>query len=183
MLGIEDYGDSDSDSEPSLSGTSKQTTVVIPKSTKTQRGPKKITIPLPPISNAHDDIHEAEDERPPKKRKTGGAKSSSLISMLPIPKQGNPMAQTRDGGTEPGLNFRDSTSTLRIPLSVDEEAAPLGYPHLTPAATLFHPTSVSKGRKNISLEETNIKPVSATPEQVISPPVDFFSLSGCHHTF
>jgi len=184
MLGIEDYGDSDSDSEPSLSGTSKQTTAVLPKTTKTQRGPKKITIPLPSISNAHD-IQEVENERPQKKRKTGEASSSSLLSMLPTPKQDNPIPQTRPilgGGTGPGLKFQASTSTLEISPSPDQEAASLDNSHRTPS-TQFRPTSVSKGRKNISLEETTFKPMSATPEQVISPPVDFFSLGACHHTF
>lgn len=183
MLGIEDYG-SDSDSEQGLPDTSKRTTVVSSKTAKTPRGPKKITISLPSISNTHD-ILEAEDERPAKKQKTGGAGSSSLLSMLPFPKQVNLIPQTQrilGGGTGPGLKFHASTPTLEGSLSVDQEAAPLDDPYLPPA-TLFRPTSVSKGRKNISLEETNIKPTGAIPKEARSPAVDFFLLGGCRLTF
>lgn len=174
MLGIEDYG-SDSDSEQSLPDIS--TTVVSPKTTKTLRGPKKITISLPSISNTHD-ILEAGDERPAKKQKTGGAGSSSLLSMLPLPKQVNLVPQAQrvlGGGTGPGLKFHASTSTMNGSPSVDQEATSQDVCYVEPA-TLFRPTSVSKGRKNISLEETSIKPTDAIPKETTSAALDFFSL-------
>ncbi|KIM49077.1 hypothetical protein M413DRAFT_15276 [Hebeloma cylindrosporum] len=181
MLGIEDYG-SDSDSEQSLPDIS--TTVVSPKTTKTLRGPKKITISLPSISNTHD-ILEAGDERPAKKQKTGGAGSSSLLSMLPLPKQVNLVPQAQrvlGGGTGPGLKFHASTSTMNGSPSVDQEATSQDVCYVEPA-TLFRPTSVSKGRKNISLEETSIKPTDAIPKETTSAALGFFSLGGCSLIF
>ena len=175
MLGIEDYG-SDSDGEPGLPDTSKQATVASSKTKTTLRGPKKITISLPSSSSTQN-IPEVEDERPAKKRKTGGAGSSSLLSMLPVPKQVNPIPQTQHilgGGTGPGLKFHTSMESL----PVDQEPASLDDSYLTPVP-LFRPTSVSKGKRNISLEETSIKPIDAIPEEARSPAVDFFSLGRC----
>jgi len=176
MLGIEDYG-SDSDGEPGLPDPSKQTTVASSKTKKTPRGPKKITISLPSSSSTHN-IPEVGDERPAKKRKTGEAGSSSLLSMLPLPKQVNPIPQTQHilrRGTGPGLK---SHRSMEEPLPVDQEPASLDDSYLTPAP-LFRPTSVGKGRRNISLEETSIKPTDAIPEETRSPAVDFFSLGRC----
>lgn len=192
MLGIEDYG-SDSDSGPDTSNvpsTSSSTVKSAPKPAKPQRAPKKITIALPTISaSKDDDTKEPEDDdRPVKKRKTG-AGSSSLLSMLPTPKQSNPVPQAQPrvlgGGSGRALNFNAAPRTFETDTAnndVEQESYASTKAEDTPKeetsspAVLFRPTSVAKGRKNISVEETDLNQARSQPARAHAPAVDFFSL-------
>ncbi len=78
-----------------------------------KRGPKKITIGLPSLSGENS---KDADERPPPAKKArieSGAGASALLSMLPAPKNKNPvMTQERmlGGGRGPGLVFHTGSS-------------------------------------------------------------------------
>ncbi|KAF8163337.1 mitotic checkpoint regulator, MAD2B-interacting-domain-containing protein [Crassisporium funariophilum] len=187
MLGIEDYGsdsDTPSSANPSFPATL-GTTKVVAKSSKTQRVPKKITIALPSLPLAQDEGDEnPEYERPAKKQKTG-AGSSSLLSMLPGPKQKGvmPIREQRvlGGGSGRGLNF-----STALPQDRERESYSSGRVSDIPQAEItfsesvnlvLKPTHVAKGRKNISLEETNInQPVKNQTQASTTPANDFFSL-------
>ncbi len=205
MLGIEDYGsDDDSDRSDSLQPLQKESTERPSKSvskvltSKPQRAPKKIAISLPSISALKDDSEKeaAEDDRPQKRRKVG-AGVSSLLSMLPTPKESNPMPPTQrvlGGGSGRALDFAKISSDNsshsvtvgneksyvdEIPISAETTSS-------TPS-TLFRPTSIAKGRSNISVEETSLnRPnqavLAATTKSLAPsrPPAassDFFSFS------
>ena len=140
MLGIEDYG-SDSDVSDS------------PKHNppKAKRAPKKITISLPSLP-VTEGAENSEDERPVKKRRTG-AGTSSLLSMLPMPKQ-KTLPQSRN-------------HELTTQASESQDAPPA-----------FMPSSLGKGKKNISVEGVNVNQTSQPrhpPET--APAADFFALS------
>ncbi|KAH9484247.1 hypothetical protein JR316_0003727 [Psilocybe cubensis] len=191
MLGIEDYG-SDSDTAPDTTNapsTSASAPKTAPKPTvKPQRPPKKITIALPTMSaSKDDDAKESEDnDRPVKKRKTG-AGSSSLLSMLPTPKQSNPVPQAQPrvlgGGSGKALNFNATARTSdaeSTDANLEQEAytsSRVEQPEedTSSASVLFRPTSVAKGRKNISVEETSLAQIKFKPA-TSAPAVDFFSL-------
>ncbi|CAK5277687.1 unnamed protein product, partial [Mycena citricolor] len=85
-LGLGDYG---SDSEDG--GSDAETPVVAAKAapikvTKVQRAPKKIAIALPVLEAAGEE-QEGAEERPTKRRRVEGVGKSTLLSMLPAPKQ------------------------------------------------------------------------------------------------
>ncbi|KAF5330431.1 hypothetical protein D9619_005623 [Psilocybe cf. subviscida] len=217
MLGIEDYGsDSDSGSRPnSPKPSAKQpaSSTSQAKATKPQRAPKKFTIALPTVLSSQNDDRDNESpdhDRPSKKRKTG-AGVSSLLSMLPTPKEKNPVSQPErvlGGGTGPGLNFRsapkpsvnDSSSFLEttygddeMPLTQQPQESDSVVPEVTTvplSSTLFRPTHVAKGKKNISLEESNANQPNRTSSQVTpkppsvpaAPAADFFSFSSLKPT-
>lgn len=192
MLGLDDYG-SDSDTSPPGSPKAPAKVVKpvshIPK--KPQKAPKKFSIALPAPKEVNAGEDEREDDRPAKKRKTG-AGVSSLLSMLPTPKSSNPLPTPQrvlGSGAGPGLKFRTQTSNEvfvapKIDMEKEEFTTELIPPEPSDpiSATLFRPTSVAKGRKNISVEEHNInqttaKPSSAPAKPVSSAPaIDFFSL-------
>lgn len=171
-LGLEDYGsdadsdndnDNDNDNEtPKLKLTPK------PSNVKAKR-PKKISIGLPTLTaEADEDL----DERPPAKkpRLGSGAGSSSLLSMLPAPKQKAPILPPPErvlgGGRGPGLVFN-----MPVETTGESESDP------TSSAFLL-PPSLKKGRANISLEESSrTKPAPPLPPS--APVVDFFSLGPC----
>jgi hypothetical protein len=174
MLGLVDYGsDSDTDHQPP------------PPAKKTQRPPKKIAITLPALKDASADESE-EPERPVKRRKTG-AGASSLLSILPTPKQANilPASQQVLGGGK-GSSFAFRTQPpLPDTIIGDHKALPssadLGQAPDVPAqstATLFRPLSLAKGKKNLSVEEPGINHIAKPPTQTSlpTPNVDFFSL-------
>ncbi|KAF9564609.1 hypothetical protein CPC08DRAFT_741341 [Agrocybe pediades] len=193
MLGIEDYG-SDSDSDTSKTPqVSKPLPVKAPASKAQKPAKKKITIALPSLSSASNDEPDAEPERPAKKQRTG-AGVSSLLSMLPAPKEKNPVVDKQSqrvlgSGAGPGLNFRSTPSlqSANIPSHpTSEQEKPEAQPTepttaeestTSSSSILFRPTSLAKGKKNISLEETytpqpNLAPPPSNPTQE----VDFFSL-------
>ncbi|KZP19474.1 hypothetical protein FIBSPDRAFT_932785 [Athelia psychrophila] len=205
MLGIEDYGSDASDTEldhqPTSTAPSKPLpgglSLPPPKSAsalslpapKTKRAPKKITIGLPSLPDHPRE--EEEDERPAAKkpRLGSGAGASSLLGMLPAPKQKVPVLAAPErvlgGGKGPGLVFNTSRAkTIYTPSVVeDNDAASTSLEPTTaeePAQSssmAFLPPSLKKGRSNISLEEGGMpsKP-SAAPKASAAPAVDFFSL-------
>ncbi|TFK42546.1 mitotic checkpoint regulator, MAD2B-interacting-domain-containing protein [Crucibulum laeve] len=206
MLGIEDYGsgsENDSDQEsapvvskPKTSPTSNNPKLSLPPS-KTKR-PKKITIGLPNLPlPKHDNVDDLEEDRPPAKRPrtTAGAGASSLLSMLPAPKQKNPALPPPErvlgGGKGPGLVF--NTSRQPSVTSKDDkfehggvefgdEPVESGSAGMSGSANSdnstasfsFLPPSLAKGRSNISLEEEKPKAHALNPSS--APAVDFFSL-------
>ena len=158
MLGIEDYAsDSDEPKESFISGISNP-------SSKTKRAPKKFTISLPSLPVA-DSAENSEDEKPAKKRRTG-AGTSSLLSMLPTPKQNSVnQSQVAIGGTKTEiLDHKSGTQA-----SKDQDASPLP---LSSSLSLL-PSSLGKGKGNISVEEVNIRQAAQSRH---SPATDFFAL-------
>ena len=156
MLGIEDYASDSDASEPKesfISGSSNP-------SSKTKRAPKKFTIALPSLP-ATDSAEDSKDERPAKKRRTG-AGTSSLLSMLPKPNQNSVnQSQVNIGGTK--------TETLGTQASKDLDAPPLPFS----SSLSLMPSSLGKGKGNISVEEVNINQAAQSRH---SPATDFFAL-------
>jgi proline-rich protein PRCC len=210
MLGIEDYGSDDENDRdqsedattdvrlskttlvlPPPSNSSKKTTQVPPS--KPKRAPKKITISLPELPAGPDD--DIDEEKPPAKkpRLGAGAGSSSLLAMLPAPKQTQPTAPQPErilgAGRGPGLIFNSSRPsqlmTSSSPLlegKYDEmDDAAHGLPSVSPdtqttSAISLRPTSLGKGRSNISVEEGKAPSKKAPPNLSSAPVVDLFSL-------
>lgn len=223
MLGVEDYGsDSDSDREtpqvsatsahktapsvpaaksglslppPSASGSSKPSGLSLPAPKK--RAPKKITIGLPalPGEPKDDDLN----DRPPpakKARLEAGAGASALLSMLPAPKNKNPVLPQPErmlgGGRGPGLVFQARPAPARSATVEDAEEeeihenseVPLGggimeeVKEEKPAQSLpFLPPSLAKGKANVSTEERHtISKAAAAAAKSAAPAIDFFSL-------
>jgi proline-rich protein PRCC len=189
MLGLDDYG---SDSDSSRPGSPRAGTTFHKSLPKSRRAPKKITIALPTISSK-DDNEEEDFERPAKKRKTAGV--SSLLSILPTPKQSIPVPPQRvlgRGFKGRGLAVRsqsctESTTLAETTAQGDETeststASKADDLSKNPSTTLFRPTSLAKGRKNISVEEHSInqprteKPPLQKPSTSSEPAVDFFSI-------
>ncbi|KAK0483658.1 mitotic checkpoint regulator, MAD2B-interacting-domain-containing protein [Armillaria novae-zelandiae] len=179
MLGLEDYG-SGSESEweteaktqasssinsQSLKPQSKTTSIALPPRTK-----KRVAISLPSLKPVKDDGDEQVVSRPAAKkpRLESGARTSSLMSMLPAPKQKNPVSPPLErvlgGGTGQALSFNTPPSAP----PTDEEAPAPSIP--------FLPPSLAKGRSNISLEKDRPKPPARTPAPAPPLAVDFFSL-------
>ena len=172
MLGVDDYG-SDSDGDNGTPSTS-LAKPRLPSLPAPKRTVKKITIGLPVLANEREEHDDLEDVRPQSKRPRleSGAGSSSLVSMLPAPKQktlGLPPPERVLGGGR-GKSFVFETSrTAHVP---GEKPLPA---HTQPN---FLPPSVQQKRPNISLDECDPKPqeaiVSDKPDALA---VDFFSLS------
>ncbi|KAF9454525.1 hypothetical protein P691DRAFT_655906 [Macrolepiota fuliginosa MF-IS2] len=176
---------------PSSNGaSSSKISLPLPKTTK--RAPKKITIGLPALpKDENEEKDDIELERPAAKRQKTGAGTSSLLFMLPAPKQKAPVAQQQErvlgGGKGPGLVFNSRPSAAPAPTVVVEEAdeekdgeeaevAPAEP--LKPSSSLpFLPPSLAKGKANISLEDNPKAPVrTPLPSVSAAPAVDFFSL-------
>ncbi|KAI0709291.1 mitotic checkpoint regulator, MAD2B-interacting-domain-containing protein [Earliella scabrosa] len=164
---------------------------------KTKKAPKKIAIGLPDLpKEANDDA--SDDERPAAKkpRLESGAGASGLLSMLPAPKNKPlvPAAPERvlGGGRGPGLVFKTAPSQPRRTTIVEdaEDADDAEEPTETLDSSYsaileerkvekkpplpFMPTSVSRGKANISVEEKHTVPISQKVSS--APAVDFFSL-------
>lgn len=156
--------------------------------------PKKITIGLPDLPPIDDDNALDSDERPTKKpRIEPGARSSVLLSMLPAPKNkaSAPVTQERvlGSGRGPGLVFNTGLSRNTRTVTVEDAEDSVDHPDHTGttqstdgiksdtrASLPFLPSSLVKGRSNISLEEKTERP-KAAPTIASAPAVDFFSLS------
>ncbi|KAK0197077.1 mitotic checkpoint regulator, MAD2B-interacting-domain-containing protein [Armillaria mellea] len=179
MLGLEDYGSgSETDEEtetkmPTSSSINSQSLKPQSKTTSSSsialpppRTKKRVAIALPSLKPVKVDGDEQEISKPTAKkpRLESGAGTSSLMSMLPAPKQKTPVPLPTErvlgGGMGQALSFNTPPSAP----PADEEAPALSIP--------FLPPSLAKGRSNISLEEDRPKPPARTP----APAVDFFSL-------
>ncbi|KAF8654076.1 hypothetical protein AX16_003609 [Volvariella volvacea WC 439] len=199
MLGLDDYGSGSETETETTSQTPKPGPAKpVPSATtsKTKRPPKKITIALPSLplpSGEGGESYEDDVDRPAakKQRLENGAGRSSLLSMLPAPKKASTVLSAPQrvlgGGARPSLVFNSTTSIQpeeepSVSGQIEEGASPKSDVASKPAPGLFVPTSVSRGRANISLEEgpkpTPPKPPIATTQVSKSDPaVDFFSLS------
>ncbi|KAK0240108.1 mitotic checkpoint regulator, MAD2B-interacting-domain-containing protein [Armillaria nabsnona] len=181
MLGLEDYGsgsESDGETETKTQASSSINSQSLKPQSKTTssssialpppRTKKRVAIALPSLKPVKDDADEKEISRPAAKkpRLESGAGTSSLMSMLPAPKQKNPAPAPTErvlgGGKGQALSFNTPSSAP----PADEEAPAPSIP--------FLPPSLAKGRSNISLEEDRPKPAARTAAP--APAMDFFSL-------
>jgi len=178
-------------SRSSGSGSSSNLTLPAPK---VKKAPKKIAIDLPALTKDDSADPDSDEARPAKKLRTEtrGAGSSALFSRLPAPKLAAPVTAAPErvlgGGKGPGLVFgnplpqriQDTSETL----SNVEPQAPLEAAEKEQSVSLpFMPTSVRRGKANISLE---VSPSMGTANAVDpSPPAatDLFSLSASYYSF
>ena len=159
---------------------------------------KKIAINLPSLPPPDDDEDDGPPAKKPRVTSSTGAGKSSLLSMLPAPKQPAPVIEKKEervlgGGGGPGLVFRTSKSQTRSYEAspgdehpVDASANDVGHgevegPTDVPGpSTAFVPTSLKKGRANISIEDQGLsKPLpssSTQPSKSTVPVVAIFSL-------
>ncbi|KAF8625793.1 hypothetical protein AX15_005180 [Amanita polypyramis BW_CC] len=182
MLGVEEYG-SGSESEHEnvesfVKSTAKSPLLARPTITtpapKVKR-PKKITIGPPSLPTLEDD---EQDERPAKKARSDGAGTSSLLSMLPAPKQVNPVSQRVLGGKSgPSLLFNTSRTAVNEQDATKQRNSHPEDKLVEPPSTSFLPLSLAKGKPSVSVEN-ELKPPSKSivPDRPSSTLVDFFSL-------
>ena len=182
MLVVEGYGsgsDNDSDVEstttttakpaPTMSTTTPKPGISLPPPKPAKR-PKKIVIDLPRPSEGGDVADEQEQPPTKKARRDGkGAGVSSLLSMLPAPKQVAPSkppkpARVLGGGSGPALSFGPAPQSAND----DPDTSTVAKPNL------FTPNSVTRGKANVSTEDSVAGP--SRPRVTPSPAVDFFSL-------
>ncbi|KAG6866948.1 hypothetical protein C0991_003864 [Blastosporella zonata] len=162
---------------------------------KTKRT-KKITIGLPSLSTERPvEEEDLTDERPAAKRPRleNGAGRSALLSMLPAPKEKVPAARAPErvlgGGKGRGLDFGAPRAYAASPTTPqqDEDAENDIEPSTNPQAQIspspitaeslpFRPTSLKKGRANVSVEEDKPRPKPQLTQKPAAPAVDFFSL-------
>ncbi|KAL0581702.1 hypothetical protein V5O48_000284 [Marasmius crinis-equi] len=205
MLGVEDYGsgsESEDNSQQSQVPPPKQTnlpskrssSLVLPPPGTTAAGKakRKVAIGLPALKPTEDE--EEIDEKPAAKKPklSSGAGVSSLLSMLPAPKQKTVTLPAPErvlgAGKGPGLVFNSRPSAAAAaPKDVDEaeiEETNVGEPeeenHVPKASNAstampFLPPSLKKGKANISLEEGRPRAPPRTAVKA-APAVDFFSL-------
>ncbi|KAI0341593.1 hypothetical protein BDW22DRAFT_1442974 [Trametopsis cervina] len=238
MLGVEGYGsDDDSDNEsqqnlpqqphaapkpaakssiglslppPASAASGSKTSSGLSLPAPKKKGPKKITIGLPALSNDNDRDDTLDDQPPAKKaRITAGAGSSTLFSMLPAPKNPNPVPErVLGGGNRPGLVFNTGVKRPATQTTVEdaeeehEDDAPVNVAPLSgslleevapssdlkqtkPPAMPFRPMSVTKGKANVSTEDRPTMSKAAAAKSA-APAMDFFSLgstsSSTNHT-
>lgn len=156
MLGIEDYG-SDSDASVSPKGSSGTSNLSNSKRTR-----KKITISLPslPVTGGSENL---EDERPAKKPRTS-AGTSSLLSMLPMPKQKS-VTQSRVVIGECRPDHELSTQGQDALRVSERVSLPL------------KPSSLEKNKRNISVEEISINQATQSRRSSeATPGTNFFAL-------
>ncbi|KAI0374942.1 hypothetical protein BV20DRAFT_403585 [Pilatotrama ljubarskyi] len=185
----------------SSSSSSKPSSALSLPPPKPKKAPKKIAIGLPSLPKDSDRDTSDTDERPPAKkpRLESGAGASALLSMLPAPKNKAPVAPEAErvlgAGRGPGLVFKTAPSTSTSTRTATVEDAEEAEDDAEPRDTLdssysalleekvekkpsipFMPTSVARGKANVSLEEKHTTPISR-PSVSSAPAVDFFSLS------
>ncbi|KIY43376.1 hypothetical protein FISHEDRAFT_62480 [Fistulina hepatica ATCC 64428] len=212
-LGLDDYG-SGSDSEPentvSQAGSSQfapsakaPAPVPLPSSPKLapkSKPTKKLKIGLPALKPVNDSDN-SDDEPPPAKKprlKTGAGRSS-LLDMLPAPKQKlSPSVAPQKvlgGGQGNAFAFEartksaTSSDSVSVPALDDNaaEAEPKMDTHdpddvtaKAPKASIpFMPTSVRRGKANVSVEEYGMARPSSSKAPTVSAAlsIDFFSLT------
>lgn len=176
MLGLDDYGSDVSDSESPVDVS------VLPPP---KRAPKKLAIKLPTLSTLPSKDHDEIPEERPTKRSRLGAGSSSLLSMLPVPKKGTPNTlpqRVLGGGTGPGLVFNTGRSTQRETdeLTVEPDFKDVNTSPPTSNVSESEssrpsllPPSLLKRKANVSLDSSQARSVSGASS---TPTVDFFSL-------
>ncbi|TFK92103.1 hypothetical protein K466DRAFT_514061 [Polyporus arcularius HHB13444] len=160
--------------------------------------PKKIAIGLPSLPKQTDGDVSDPDERPAAKkpRLESGAGASALLSMLPAPKNKAPIAPAPErvlgGGRGPGLVFKTAPSHSARATTVEdaeedddgEHADTLDSTHTAileqtveeKPSLPFMPTSVRRGKANVSVEEKHSAPITR-PAVSSAPAVDFLGLS------
>ncbi|KAJ7449851.1 mitotic checkpoint regulator, MAD2B-interacting-domain-containing protein [Mycena latifolia] len=193
-LGLGDYGsdsengssDNETDVAPPPAPASKNvpsTTSKILPLPRQKRGPKKVTIGLPTLHPREDDADDLKDQRPAAKkpRLEAGAGMSSLVSMLPAPKQKNPVLPPPErvlgGGGGPGLVFKAPRPAAQETAEGEQQSSEVADTTASSTSVSFRPPSLAKGRSNISLEEGAPKAPPRTAPKVSPPPaIDFFSL-------
>lgn len=233
MLGVEGYGsDSDSDTDapkaqpvpvvklapatqkkaglsfppPNAAASSSKPSSGLSLPAPKKKAPKKIAIGLPALSAGDDGDDTLDDQPPSKKPRIELGSGSSLFSMLPAPKNKNPVPPAPErvlgGGRGPGLVFNTGTkrsaarATVEDAEDEDEESegaaanvAPFSNsileevteqivkPKKPPAALPFLPPSLAKGKANVSTEDRpSISKVASAKAANSAPLVDFFSL-------
>lgn len=181
---------SSSNSKPSSSGLS------LPPPKK--KAPKKITIGLPSLSNNVDDNAQLDDRPAKKPRLESGAGSSGLLSMLPAPKNKAPVLpapqRVLGGGKGPGLVFKTTPSQPQSTQQAsveddqdDDDSAPVNeapsgtsileeFAESKSTSMSFMPTSVKRGKANISTEERHTAPKVSLLKVSSVPAIDFFGL-------
>ncbi|KAI0811252.1 mitotic checkpoint regulator, MAD2B-interacting-domain-containing protein [Irpex lacteus] len=219
MLGVEGYGsDSDSDNETTPQPTSAAKPTVTQKKTglslpppasaassskasfgsslpaPKKKAPKKITIGLPELSNDNEGSDILDDQPPAKKPRIEiGGGSSSLFSMLPEPKNKNPVPErVLGGGKGRGLVFNTGVQRSQTRVTVEDaeeehdESAPVNVAPLSgsiledatpvpdvkplkPAAIPFLPPSLARGKANVSTEDRPSLPKFAPPKSATKP--------------
>ncbi|KAH6918536.1 mitotic checkpoint regulator, MAD2B-interacting-domain-containing protein [Coprinopsis sp. MPI-PUGE-AT-0042] len=192
-MGLVEYGSGseNSDDEETPIAKAPQKAEEKPKQ-PAKRPPKKIAIALPALSKRpQDDGEDDQKDGPAEKKPRLGAGRSSLLGMLPTPKQTKPIQPQQPqrvlgGGSGPGLVFNTSrpaqsseTYDAPTPSEAQDEEPEQDEPMADPApsrSSLLLPPSLQKRRPNVSLEETPT--VRAPPKPAVSsaPAIDFFSL-------
>ncbi|KAF8636570.1 hypothetical protein AX17_003381 [Amanita inopinata Kibby_2008] len=212
MLGIEDYG-SDSGSEEkdqvqtpvqaksiALPAPSQSTSTIAATTKVKAKRLKKITIGLPSLPASQDDEDgEGADGPPAKRLRRTGVGGSSLLSMLPAPKQIKPVPAQPErilgSKAGPGLVFNVSQPSSSPAVTItasDEGTFKDGQRNQVLSddermiestgkslATSFLPPSLARGRPNISLEEVTkaaTAPHTMSSKSTSTPSTDFFSL-------
>ncbi|KAF7363471.1 hypothetical protein MSAN_01002900 [Mycena sanguinolenta] len=192
-LGLGDYGSDsenggDSDNDAPVPPVPTKVPKPTPSTTKMALPPvkqkKKITIGLPALDPIDGDADDLKDERPPAKkpRLEAGAGKSSLLSMLPPPKQKNPVLpppqRVLGGGNGPGLDFSRVAKEVSSEAEGGQQFQDSESSATEPSTSIsFRPPSLAKGRSNISLEEgATSAPPRTAPKVSAAPAVDFFSL-------
>lgn len=189
--------------------SSKSSTGLSPPAPK-KKAPKKITIGLPSLSAASEDADDLDDRPMKKARVDAGAGASALLSMLPAPKNKNPILPQAErvlgGGRGRGLVFHAKQSTQVTVEEVEElededtpanvapvsnsileevtasEPTPKPKPSTTDSALPFRPTHVARGKANVSTEENYRLPKSAAAAtKPAAPAIDFFSLGALQY--
>lgn len=187
---------------PPTAGSSKSSGLSLPPPKK--RGPKKIAIGLPSLPDAHknDELDDQPPAKKPRLEMRAGAGASALLGMLPAPKNKNPVPEPKErvlgAGRGQGLVFNtgsrkpiQSATVEDADDAEDDDAAPNLPPvsssileevteikEAAPSKALslpFLPSSVARGKANISTEDRPSLPKSATVKAA-APAIDFFSL-------
>ncbi len=183
---------------PSSNGpTAPQASLPVPKA---KRAPKKFTIGLPALPK--DDDKEKDDlelDRPAAKRQKTG--TSSLLSMLPAPKQNTHSTRQSErvlgGGKGPGLIFHVKsnpapTASSAVTEKGDEDdedegegSAEISTRGLASPTTVkgasslpFLPPSLVKGKANISVEDKPGLPAKPPLQSKSADPSTAFSSTG-----
>lgn len=174
---------------PSHSSASGSSSLNLP-TPKVKRAPKKIAIDLPALPKDNFPDNDSEDARPAKRPRTDsrGAGTSALFSKLPAPKMAAPVKAAPErilgSGEGPGLVFNNAPSqrtqdTSRTSSNVDLQDSPEVTEVEQFASSLpFTPTSVRKGKANVSLEGPSSEKV---PDPSSTGGADIFSLRVSYH--